>query len=233
MAINLTLFLEAATADEELLSPLTGKGYALKVQVKEKKIIIPPSCYDANLILFELAPRDFVSLEVIKELIHIHRKPVVLVSHGADPLIHADLWDMGVQDIVNKPWSMAVLDYRIRAALERIGFMEEKNRLLQWRLDGGRLLTLFQDRHVAMLDDRELKLTFSQWNILTTLVGNGGVALSRNYLLRECLHFEQGDTRTLDNHIKNIRKVLGGSSCIDTIHGYGYKLNGGQYRPSK
>ncbi|MBN2627600.1 MAG: response regulator transcription factor, partial [Spirochaetales bacterium] len=186
----------------------------------------------ADLVLIETEDGDYLELIHVKELIQSHNKPVIILSRKMDNLLRAEYYRLGVQDLIMTPWYPKVLDLRIIAALKRTSYENNLNQTVRWQMGDDRLI-LQADKHNAFLNGRELKLTFSQWNILYTLVGNGGVALSRSYLLRECLNFEKGDTRTLDNHIKNLRKVLGSNSHIETIHGYGYKLNGRQFQPQE
>jgi len=232
MPIGITLLTRDEQTGTELAPYLKKDGYNLLCLNMKSQDPLPPACLDADLVLIETGDGDYPGLIHVKDLIRTHLKPVIILTRKMDDLLKAEYFRLGVQDLISIPWYLKVLDLRIKAALKRAGYVEKSMRIVQWQMDKDRL-TLHTDKHNVFLNDEELKLTFSQWNILSTLVGNGGVALSRSYLLRECLHFEQGDTRTLDNHIKNLRKVLGNNSHIETIHGYGYKLNGRQIKPQE
>jgi len=232
MPIGITLLAKDVKTGPELSPFLKKRGYNLLSLEQNGKNSLPPGCLEADLVLFETYDGDHAGLLHVKTLINNHNKPVIILTKQMGDLLRSEYYRLGVQDLITAPWFPKVLDVRIRAALRRAGYVETKNQIVQWQM-GEDHLTLQTERHSAFLNGNELKLTFSQWNILSTLVGNGGVALSRSYLLRECLHFEQGDTRTLDNHIKNLRKVLGNSSSIETIHGYGYKLNGKQIKTAE
>ncbi len=229
MSIGVTLLTKDSQTAADLAPFLKKQGYNLLNLNMNAKSALPPGCMDADLVLYEALNNDHSALVHTKELIEFQKKPVIILARNLNDLFKAEFYRLGVQDLIMAPWFYKVVDMRIKQALQREGYREKERPVVEWQL-GNDILIIESERHRAFINGEELKLTFSQWNILSTLVGNGGVALSRNYLLRECLHFEQGDTRTLDNHIKNIRKVLGSSDHIETMHGYGYKLNGRQVK---
>ena len=225
MSIGISLFARNEYTLNELSLGLTDRGYNLFTYFRGKHNIHSTQSYERDVLLFEVGENDIDCLLMIKDILKVYKKPVLVIGEVINDLYSDELYKLGVQDVISMPWYLKVIDLRIRAALKRVDYEENENKIIRWKMNED-ILVLQQERHMAFLNDKEIKLTFSQWNILLILVGQGGVALSRNYLLRECLHFEKGDTRTLDNHIKNIRKVLNNSSTIETIHGYGYKLNG-------
>ncbi|MDC7220676.1 MAG: response regulator transcription factor [Spirochaetales bacterium] len=225
MAIGITLFFKDNKTESELLPYLGAEGYRVQALLVDEGATALHEAIEGDCLLFELGEGDFSLLTSLKELIEKQKKPLIVLSRNISALVRAELYRMGVQDVIPLPWTSQALGLRIRKALSRSGFKERNRSELFWQFKEDRLKLDF-DGHLVYLNDKELSLTNSQWTILVALIDNDGLPLSRSFLLRQCLQFEQGNTRTLDNHIKNIRKQLGNRSYIETMRGYGYKLSG-------
>jgi len=95
-----------------------------------------------------------------------------------------------------------------------------------WKL-GKDIFSMDSVTHRAFLNDREIELTSAEWKILCALTENPGIVFSRDHLLGECLDYmAEGSERTIDTHIKNIRKKLGKNEWIETVRGWGYRFSG-------
>ena len=86
-------------------------------------------------------------------------------------------------------------------------------------------MELDKQRHLVTLDEKEIQLTSSEWKILSVLVQNPGILLSREKLLQLCFNTNGIYDRIIDTHIKNIRAKIG-DEWIETVRGYGYKFLG-------
>ena len=87
---------------------------------------------------------------------------------------------------------------------------------------------MYIDKHVVIADGKEIALTFKEFELLKYLMENAGIVLTRDKLLEEVWGYEyEGETRTLDVHIRTLRQKLGeAGAIIETVRGVGYKIGG-------
>ena len=87
---------------------------------------------------------------------------------------------------------------------------------------------MYIDKHVVIADGKEVALTFKEFELLKYLMENTGIVLTRDKLLEEVWGYEyKGETRTLDVHIRTLRRKLGeAGAVIETVRGVGYKIGG-------
>ena len=134
--------------------------------------------------------------------------------------------ELGADDYIVKPFSMKELVLRVKAVLKRSSpgrCPEAEER--RYSLDGSRL-SIDTAIHRAVLDDGELKLTAAEWNILAFLAEKKPQVFSRLQILEYCLDsIAEGSERTVDTHIKNLRKKTG-EGWIETVRGFGYRFRG-------
>lgn len=129
-------------------------------------------------------------------------------------------FETGADDYVTKPISPVVLVARVKALLKRN--FESK---LSGKIDLGSVVIDELGRSVQR-SGVQVDLSPKEFELLTYLASNRGIALSREQLLNAVWGYDYyGDLRTLDTHIKNLRAKLGdGGDMIKTVRGYGYKL---------
>jgi len=160
--------------------------------------------------------------------------PVIFLTSKDDELDEALGLAMGADDYISKPFSQRLLIARIRALLRRQdlargvaqpdGGDDEEATLL----DRGRLV-MDPARHKVLWDGREVTLTVTEFLILEALAQRPGVVKSRNQLLDVAYHDDvYVDDRTIDSHIKRIRRkfrtVDGEFDAIETLYGVGYRF---------
>ena len=128
--------------------------------------------------------------------------------------------DSGADDYLPKPFGMMELVSRVRAILRRT-MPEKKQNTYQ-------LGTIHVDigKHEVTVDGRPVTLTFKEFELLCCLMENEGIVLSRDRLLSKIWGYDfDGETRTVDVHIRTLRQKLGlGGKYIETIRGVGYKM---------
>lgn len=129
--------------------------------------------------------------------------------------------DSGADDYLAKPFGMMELLSRVRALLRRAAPAEPS--LLTC---GG--LTVDTVRHAVTAGGREVTLTQKEFEVLCLLLRHRGQVLSRERLIADVWGYEfTGESRTVDVHIRTLRQKLGeAGSCIETVRGYGYKIEG-------
>ena len=123
--------------------------------------------------------------------------------------------NLGADDYIAKPFSVLELTARVNAALRRKRKSDEV-------VVGG--LTLNIDTMEVRLRGERLDLNKKEFELLKYFMLNPGKVLSRETILLEVWGYEQGETRTLDNHISRLRKM--GVTNLETVFGIGYKLSG-------
>jgi two-component system alkaline phosphatase synthesis response regulator PhoP len=128
--------------------------------------------------------------------------------------------DSGADDYVTKPFGVVELLSRIRAVLRRTG-----NRAPQPKLAVGGV-TLDSERRRVTSDGREVTMTFKEFELLRYLMENAGIVLSRDRILQSVWGYDfQGETRTVDMHVRALRQKLGeAGSLIETVRGVGYRM---------
>ena len=128
--------------------------------------------------------------------------------------------DAGADDYIAKPFGVMELLSRVRAVLRR-SVPESGSQ----ELCVGPLLLSAEQRRV-LLENEELTLTFKEFELLQHLMRNENLVLSRDKLLETIWGYDfEGETRTVDVHIRSLRQKLGDfADLIDTVRGVGYRI---------
>ena len=177
--------------------------------------------------LLERAKVDIIILDIMMPkidgytaLIKIKEKydiPVIMLSARNEEYDKLQGFDLGVDDYVTKPFSPKELMARIKAILSRNKINKDEYVYKTLRID--------YLGHTVLINNKELKLTPKEYDILVYFVQNKGIALSREVLLNKIWGYDfYGDDRTIDTHIKMLRNNLGEyRDLIVTVRGMGYK----------
>ena len=127
--------------------------------------------------------------------------------------------DSGADDYIPKPFRMMELISRIKARLRRL---EDKG-AEEYRIGS---LYVCPSRHVVTVNKEPVNLTLKEYEMLCLLLKNSGMVLSRTQLLNQIWGYDfDGETRTVDVHIRTLRQKLGDAGdLIETVRGIGYKM---------
>src|SRR5699024_9155425 len=127
----------------------------------------------------------------------------------------------GADDYLPKPFGMMELVSRIKAVLRRT----EEPAQEEYRVGS---LYVCPARHIVRAGDQEVHLALKEFELLCMLLRSAGVVLTRDVLLGQIWGYSfDGESRTVDVHIRNLRKKLGeAGNCIETVKGVGYKIGG-------
>jgi DNA-binding response OmpR family regulator len=153
--------------------------------------------------------------------------PVILVTARSEEVDRLVGLELGADDYITKPFSPREVVARVKTVLRRCS---RAGGVLTGRITVGDLV-IDRERHLVYVGDTEIELTRSQFDILATMAAHPGRVYTRLQLLEAAAGdaFE-GYERTIDAHIKNIRKKLGDDPreprYIRTVIGVGYKLEG-------
>jgi DNA-binding response OmpR family regulator len=178
----------------------------------------------ADLVLLDLGLPDIDGFEVLK-LATVLGVPVIALTARSSVEDRIRGLERGADDYVTKPFSPQEVILRVGAVLGRHVVADHPSDDVV-RYGGGRLW-IDESRHAAGIDDRHLDLTPSEWGVLTALAGSPGRVYSRSELVNRVRGYEfAGYERTIDSHVKNLRRKLGQADAdiVETVLGAGYKL---------
>ncbi len=129
--------------------------------------------------------------------------------------------DAGADDYVSKPFGMMELVSRVRALLRRSGQAQQAEHALQ----AGEIV-LKREKRSVHVGEEQLTLTRKEFELLQFFMENPGIVFSRDHLLQQVWGYDyEGETRTVDVHIRSLRQKLGSEAVrIETMRGIGYRL---------
>ncbi|MDR0477275.1 MAG: response regulator transcription factor [Desulfobulbaceae bacterium] len=128
--------------------------------------------------------------------------------------------DLGADDYITKPFSVMEVLARVRAVLRRTASMESASEL---RVGS---LSLHREKRQVLADGAEIVLTYKEFELLAALMRGAGIVLSRDQLLERVWGYDREvESRTVDMHIRTLRRKLGGhGGLIKTVRNVGYKI---------
>lgn len=178
-----------------------------------------------DLVLLDIMLPDEDGIEILKKLRaspKLRNIPVIILTAKSAEYDKVLGLDSGADDYITKPFGIMEFLSRVKAVLRRSGNVSNPSELSVGRL------TMYIDKHVVIADGKEVALTFKEFELLKYLMENAGIVLTRDKLLEEVWGYEyKGETRTLDVHIRTLRRKLGeAGAVIETVRGVGYKIGG-------
>lgn len=184
--------------------------------------------------VFDIKMPGIDGMELLRRVRDFSSMPVIFLTSKDDELDEALGLAMGADDYISKPFSQRLLVARIRAILRRQelerGEVTANNSDVEpSRLERGRLI-MDPARHKVIWNSRDVSLTVTEFLILETLAQRPGVVKSRNQLLDAAYSDDvYVDDRTIDSHIKRIRRkfrvVDSEFDSIETLYGVGYRFD--------
>ena len=176
---------------------------------------------DSDLIIMDVMMPDLDGFSACREIRKTSAVPILMLSARGEEYDKLHGFELGIDDYVVKPFSPKELMMRVGAILKRSGAKSESREVV----DIGDLRVDFTARRVT-LEGKPLDLSPKEYDLLFYLVRNRGIALTREKLLSEIWGYDFfGDDRTLDTHIKLLRRQLGPyADRITTLRGVGYRF---------
>ena len=146
--------------------------------------------------------------------------PVIMVTAKTTELDKVKGLDSGADDYITKPFGVMELISRVKALLRRAG-----NVAVDTQYQYGDIL-VDNNKHAVTVCGNPCELTYKEYELLKYLIVNKGIVISRDKLMSKVWGFDyEGETRTVDVHIKTLRQKLGeAGSCIKTIRNVGYMV---------
>ena len=204
---------------------LEQAGYEVVTAGNGREALFAVRDHQPDLIILDLMMPVMDGLSFIREYQKEGNAPIIALTARVDETDKILGLEMGADDYITKPFSPRELTARVRAVLRRTGGVQPESKLLR----AGNLI-FDEDAHVVKLDGQEIELTPMEYNLLHTLMRHPGRAYSRMELLEHAQGFAyDGYERTVDVHIKNLRKKIepdsGQPAYVLTVFGVGYRFN--------
>jgi DNA-binding response OmpR family regulator len=172
-----------------------------------------------DLVLLDVMMPVADGFSVLKEIRETSPVPVIMLTAKGEEYDQIKGFHTGADDYIPKPFSVKVLLARVEAVLKRAG----KSRNDEVAISGMRLSVL---KRALYIDERRVDLTPKEFDLLHYLILNRNMALSREQILNAVWGYDfDGDIRTVDTHVKQLRSKLGAKSdCLKTVHRIGYQF---------
>ncbi|MBO5523230.1 MAG: response regulator transcription factor [Roseburia sp.] len=176
-----------------------------------------------SLILLDIMLPDEDGLDILSK-IRADREtagiPIIMVTAKTSELDKVKGLDLGADDYITKPFGVMELISRVKALLRRTRQAETQS-----RLSCGDII-LDNDKHAVYTAGELCELTFKEFELLKYMMLNQGIVLSRDKIMDQVWGFDyEGESRTVDMHIKTLRQKLGASgSLIKTVRNVGYRM---------
>ena len=172
-----------------------------------------------TLILLDVMMPKLDGWSVLRQIRQESRVPIIMLTARGEEQDELFGFELGVDEYISKPFSPKILVARVEAILKRTT-KDEK----QVKNYGG--IEIDKEGRTVKVDGKQIELSLREYELLTYLVDNENIALSRDKILNNVWNYDYyGDSRTIDSHIKKIRHKLGKKGkYIKTMRGVGYKF---------
>ncbi|MBR5796318.1 MAG: response regulator transcription factor [Erysipelotrichaceae bacterium] len=175
-----------------------------------------------DLIIMDIMMPELDGFSACKEIRKMSQTPIIVLSARGEEYDKIHGFEVGIDDYVVKPFSVKELMMRIQAILKRTQSTNEQGKEILV-FEG---LSIDFTGRIVMVDNQVVDLSPKEYDLLFFMVRNRGIALTRERLISEVWGYDYfGDDRTLDTHIKLLRKRLGEyQKFIVTLRGVGYRF---------
>lgn len=175
---------------------------------------------DIALVILDVMMPKIDGWQVCREIREYSKVPIIMLTAKSDERDELQGFQLGVDEYISKPFSPKILVARVEAILRRTNQIASDGTLEA----GG--IVVNKDAHMVMIDNKQIDLSYKEFELLTYFIENQGIALSREKILNNVWNYDYfGDARTIDTHVKKLRSKMGGKGdLIKTIWGMGYKF---------
>lgn len=185
-----------------------------------------------DLIIMDIMMPELDGFSACREIRKLSDTPIIMLSARGEEYDKINGFAFGIDDYVVKPFSPKELMLRVAAVLKRVAVSKQggqadkpKNQIIE--LDGGGLRADVTAR-IVYVDGQRVDMSPKEYDLFFYMLQNRNIALSREKLLTEVWGYDFfGDARTLDTHVKLLRRSLGRyANSIVTLRGIGYRFEG-------
>ena len=200
---------------------LTRKGYiVIEAGDGEEALDRFYADKDISLVILDVMMPKMNGWDVCREIRKNSKVPIIMLTAKSDESSELNGFECGADEYIAKPFSPKILTARVDALIRRSYSIDSSE-----VTDVGGII-IDKAAHIVKIDGQEIDLSFKEFELLTYFVENKGLALSREKILNNVWNYDYfGDARTIDTHVKKLRKKLGDKGdYIKTIWGMGYKF---------
>ena len=166
------------------------------------------------------------AVKILRENEQTKNTPILMLTAKSSEIDKVFGLENGADDYLTKPFGIMEFISRVKAVLRRSHVQKPEQQQVLSAHD----LTIDLNQRTVVYLETEIVLTYKEFELLSYLVRNRGSAISRDRLLEQVWGFSyEGETRTVDAHVKTLRQKLEAAGCTNLIHtvrGYGYKIGG-------
>ena len=198
---------------------LTKEGYQVTTAGDGEEGLEKFNQIKPDMVLLDVMMPRMDGWEVCRRIRARSRVPVIMLTAKGEEEDELQGFSLGADEYIMKPFSLKILLARIEAVFRRgpVTVQPAPKEAAGLEVD-----TVGRE---VRADGQSIDLTYTEFELLTYLINNAGIALSRDKILDNVWRYDYyGDARTVDTHIKKLRSKLGAyGECIKTIRGVGYK----------
>ena len=150
--------------------------------------------------------------------------PVIMLTAKGEEVDKVMGLDAGADDYVAKPFGMMELLARIKAVARRAGVDHKADESDEAMIDGP--IVIHPKAHTVQVDEQFIQLTLKEYDLLSVIMRHAGNVMTRDALLTDIWGYDfDGETRTVDVHVRTLRQKLGTArKMIETVRGVGYRM---------
>ncbi|HEY5059430.1 MAG TPA: response regulator transcription factor [Gaiellaceae bacterium] len=209
---------------------LKNAGYAVRTTASGNEALKLVEAERPALVVLDLMLPDIDGVEVCKRIRQVGDVPVLMLTARDEDVDKIIGLEVGADDYMTKPFNPRELVARVRAILRR-ATTERGDRESAVIRHGD--LVIDAGRRTAHVGEQEIQLAPKEFDLLWELLDHRGLVLTRDQLLERVWGYTfAGDTRTVDVHVRQLRRKLGDASPIVTVWGVGYKVSPARENPA-
>jgi DNA-binding response OmpR family regulator len=201
---------------------LKNAGYAVRTAPTAQAALGELAAEPPALVVLDLNLPDGDGVELCRRIRKGSDVPILMLTARDEDVDKIIGLEVGADDYMTKPFNPRELVARVKSVLRRAA--PERRRTESEELRHGDLVVNAGKREVHVRDE-EIRLAPKEFDLLWELLDHRGIVLTRDQLLERVWGYTfAGDTRTVDVHVRQIRRKLGDASPIVTVWGVGYKV---------
>jgi DNA-binding response OmpR family regulator len=201
---------------------LKNAGYGVKTATTGGEALSDVAAETPALIVLDLMLPDIDGIEVCRRIRKSSDVPILMLTARDEDVDKIIGLEVGADDYLTKPFNPRELVARVKSILRRSA--PERRQIESKQLRHGNLL-IDAGRREVHVGDEEIQLAPKEFDLLWELLDHRGLVLTRDQLLERVWGYTfAGDTRTVDVHVRQLRRKLGDASPIVTVWGVGYKV---------
>ena len=202
---------------------LKNAGYSVRTAATGTEALSQAATGDASLIILDLMLPDIDGIEVCRRIRKTSDVPILMLTARDEDVDKIIGLEVGADDYLTKPFNPRELVARVKSILRRA--TPERRQVESAQLKHGEL-SIDAGRREVRVGEQEIQLAPKEFDLLWELLDHKGLVLTRDQLLERVWGYTfAGDTRTVDVHVRQLRRKLGDASPIVTVWGVGYKVS--------